>query len=52
MGGVVFILILFIAVVVLAVSLWQYKKERDRTMRIIASIPFMALILSLFRKDD
>lgn len=52
MAGVIILMILFIAVVILAVSLWQYKKEKDRTMRIIASIPFMALILSLFRKDD
>jgi CHASE3 domain sensor protein len=49
---IIFLIILFILVVILAVSLWEYKKEKDRTMRIIASIPFLALIISLFKKDD
>jgi len=49
---IVFIIILFIVIVVLAVSLLEYKKEKDKTMRIIASIPFLALIISLFKKDD
>jgi len=49
---IVFFLILFIVVLILAVSIWEYKKEKDKTMRIIASIPFLALIISLFKKDD
>jgi len=49
---IVFIIILFLLVVILAVSIWEYKKEKDKTMRIIASIPFLALIISLFKKDD
>jgi len=49
---IVFIIILFLLVVILAISIWEYKKEKDKTMRIIASIPFLALIISLFKKDD
>ena len=49
---IVFFLILFIVVLVLAVSLWEYKKERDKTMRIIASIPFLALIISIFTNNN
>lgn len=49
---IVFLIILFVLILVLAVSLWEYKKERDKTMRIIASIPFLALIISIFTNNN
>lgn len=48
----ILLLILFVLVVVLAVSLWEYNKEKKRTMEIINSIPFLALIISFFKHDD
>jgi len=52
MGSFLIILIFIFALIMLVRSVIDYRKEVSNTRKIIESIPFLAIIISLFTNND